>query len=265
MVSPPAFSTLRPQDWGVWDLLSVLVQRSFETGHEGNVAPKTSWLVSRCNEDRLQKVQSGLEETEGRKGHFLKPTSSREGLHPVRADWELGECLRRGYRHWVGQLSSGCGPMGPAGTWKCSSGVTGIPKDALIRSTALLLQTGSRADGWCIVHVPWWLLCMLPSRTYTHTTLREKWLMSCQQEIWGLSIKNEADLWKMDEVIFPITLGLRFITASSLCGWECLREFHSFLDIERKVFPLVSTDKASGLDVEFSQWVSFVSLVFGKE
>ena len=77
--------------------------------------------------------------------------------------------------------------------------------------------------------------------------------MSCQQEIWGLSVKNEVDLWKMDEVIFPVTLGLRFITASSLCGWECLREFPSFLDIERKVFPLLSTDKASGLDVEFSQ------------
>ena len=77
--------------------------------------------------------------------------------------------------------------------------------------------------------------------------------MSCQQETWGLSIKNTDDLWKMDKVIFPVSLSSRFMTASSQADWECLREILSFLDIERQVFPLLSTDKASGLDVEFSQ------------
>lgn len=33
----------------------------------------------------------------------------------------------------------------------------------------------------------------------------------------------------------------------------------------REVLTLLLTDKASGLDVEFSQWVSFISLVPGKE
>ena len=77
--------------------------------------------------------------------------------------------------------------------------------------------------------------------------------MSCQQETWGFSIKNADDLWKMDKVIFPVSLSSRFMTASSQADWECLREILSFLDIERQVFPLLSTDKASGLDVEFSQ------------
>lgn len=121
------------------------------------------------------------------------------------------------------------------------------------------MQTG---DTWHLSLSP---LCMLPSRIYTHARLREKWFISCQCKIWGLTVKNEADVWKMDEVIFPAFLSLRTITTFSLGGQGCLTNFPFFVDIEKKVFSLVSTDKALGLDVEFCQEVSFVSFVFGKE
>lgn len=69
----------------------------------------------------------------------------------------------------------------------------------------------------------------------------------------------------MDEMIFPAFLSLRTITTFSLGGQGCLTNFPFFVDIEKKVFSLLSTDKALGLDVEFCQEVSFVSFVFGKE
>lgn len=72
----------------------------------------------------------------------------------------------------------------------------------------------------------------------------------------------------MDEMIFPAFLSLRTITTFSLGGQGCLTNFPFFVDIEKKVFSLLSTDKALGLDVEFCQevsFVSFVSFVFGKE
>lgn len=73
----------------------------------------------------------------------------------------------------------------------------------------------------------------------------------------GPRVNSEVDLWEMEDVMLVIYLCLKRITAAlntfSLDDRECVREFPSFSDIERKVFPLLLTDGALGLDVKFSQ------------
>ena len=57
--------------------------------------------------------------------------------------------------------------MGPAETWKCSSGVTKLPKDALIESVAQIQPIKTRPDMRRLVCGPWCCSeCFRPELTY---------------------------------------------------------------------------------------------------
>lgn len=89
------------------------------------------------------------------------------------------------------------------------------------------------------------------------------WTTGLQCQKWSWFMKNGGS-----DISYISTLEIyncHLYYAFFLGGKECLREFPSFFDIVTKVFPLLLTVKASLLDVEFSQWGSFVSLVPGKE